>query len=82
MPINAQKDEVALESECLIPLLILETLAKSDRPMSVADTGKSLGLETAILQPHFEALEEQEYIQSSGSQNAGANKGSARRIRT
>ena len=70
MPINVHKDEVALESECLIPLLILETLAKSDRPMSVADTGKSLDIETAILQPHFEALEEQEYIQSSGSQSA------------
>lgn len=67
-PIDAHKDEVALEPECLIPLLILETLAKSDRPMSVADTGKSLDIETTKLQQHFGALEEQEFIQSSGSQ--------------
>lgn len=69
MPIDAHKVEVAPESECLIPLLILETLAKSDRPMSVADVGKSLDIETAMLQPHFEASEEQEFIQSSGSES-------------
>ena len=62
-------DEVALTSECLIPLLILETLATSDRPMSVTDMGKSLDIETAILQPHLEALEEQAFIQRSGAQN-------------
>ncbi len=49
MPIDAHKDEVAPESECLIPLFILVTLAKSDRPMSVADIGKSLDVETAML---------------------------------
>lgn len=70
MPIDAHKGEVAPKSECVIPLLILEKLAKSGRPVSVADTGKSLDIETAILQPHFEALEEQEFIQSSGSQSA------------
>lgn len=70
MPIVAHKNETAQTSECLIPLLILETLAKSDRPMSVADLGKSLDIETAILQPHFAALEEQEFIQGSGSQSA------------
>lgn len=62
-------DEVALTSECPIPLLILETLAKSDRPMPMADNGKSLDIETAIPQPHFVALEEHAFIQSSGSQS-------------
>lgn len=70
MPIDVHKVDVAQTSKCLISLLILETLAKSDRLMSVADIGKSLDIETAILQPHFEALEEQEFIQSSGSQSA------------
>ena len=70
MPIDAHKGEVAPRSDCLTAILILEELVNSDRPMSVAEMSKCLGIGTPILLPHFGALEEQEFIQSSGSQNA------------
>ncbi len=70
MPIVAHKGEVAPKPECLIPILILEELVNSDRPMSVAEMSECLGIGKPILQSHLLALEEQEFIQSSGSQSA------------
>jgi DNA-binding IclR family transcriptional regulator len=69
MCIFAHQDEIASESDPIIPMLILEALAGSDRPMSLAEAGKTLDIEAARLQPHFKVLEEHAFIQHSGSQS-------------
>lgn len=65
----AQKDAAAHTSEYLIPLSVLETFAKLDRPMTVAAMRKTLNIETATLQPHFRAMAEHAFIQGSGFQS-------------
>ncbi|MFA8440296.1 helix-turn-helix domain-containing protein [Yoonia sp.] len=70
MPKDAHKDEAATHSDCIVSILVLEKLASSDRAMSLADMSKSLGIPTAILHWHCDALEKQGFIQHSGSTNA------------
>lgn len=60
-------EDVPSNADDLLPILIIEELAKSDRPLSVNDVFKKLDLGEAILVEHFNALAEDGYIVAYGS---------------
>ena len=69
MPEEEPKVDVHVPSseDDLLPILVIEELAKSNRPMSVDNVSKKLGIGEAILAGHFNALAEEGFIEVYGS---------------
>ena len=67
MPEEEPKVDVPSSGDDLLPMLVIEELAKSNRPMSVDNVSKKLGIGEATLAGHFNALAEEGFIEVYGS---------------
>ena len=69
MPEEEPKVDVHVPSseDDLLPILVIEELVKSDRPMSVDNVSKKFGIGETTLTGHFNALAEEGYIEVYGS---------------
>ncbi|WP_108816783.1 hypothetical protein [Loktanella sp. Alg231-35] len=68
MPMDETKEEVPSMRDCLLPILIIEELVKSDKPMAVDNMRNKLGIGKAMLPGQFIALAEEGFIESYGLQ--------------
>jgi len=67
MPVEKSKDVALSVSDSLIPILIIEELVRSDRPMSVGDINKTIGIAMSTLKGHISVLVEEGFIEAYGS---------------
>lgn len=67
MPEEEPKVDVPSSGDDLLTILVIEELAKSNRPMSVDNVSKKLGIGEATLAGHFNALAEEGFIEVYGS---------------